>query len=157
MCGDTIRSEQSSHYGAVAVIHRASCSQQQIRLLFSNPLHPATAFTRVLLECADTEFCQELNARIQLSIQFVMYHPTLISYDADLKSQHGDLRSLDDEEVSAKVAVSRAERPGNAICWNEMDLCSRLRLCVGDDGVIGRMVSVMIGDEKIGNGVIGWN
>lgn len=157
MCGDNIKPEQCSQYGAVAVIHRASPSQQPIRLLLGNPSHPATAVTRMLLECADTEFCEELSARIQLSIQYVIYRTTLISYDADLKSEHGDLRSLDNEKYKATVAFSGAERPGSACGEKEMDLRVRLLLCVGDDGVIGRMVSVMIGKEKVGDGVIGWN
>ena len=40
---------------------------------------------------------------------------------------------------------------------NEVELDRRLDLVVGGQGVIGRMMSVFSGREKIGDGVIGWN
>ena len=40
---------------------------------------------------------------------------------------------------------------------NEAELGERLDLFAGGNGVIGRMVSVVSGREKIGDGIIGWN
>ena len=39
----------------------------------------------------------------------------------------------------------------------EVELDTRLDLYVGGKGVVGRMVSVLNGKEKLGDGVIGWN
>ena len=68
-------------------------------------------------------------------------------------SQHGDLTAPNKD--GAIVPISLKIIKGHAA--HEVELDTRLDLFVGGKGVVGRMVSVLNGKEKLGDGIIGWN
>ncbi|KAK0514157.1 hypothetical protein JMJ35_003879 [Cladonia borealis] len=137
MCG----ADRPSQNGAVAIIHRA-VSSQNIRLLFRNPTHPSTANTVVSYE---TGLGYERGAR--QDSQQPMRDFTLQIH------QHGDLTAPNKDAAVAPICLKTIE--GQTA--HEVELDTRLDLFVGGKGVVGRMVSVLNGKEKLGDGVIGWN
>ena len=72
---------------------------------------------------------------------------------ACLFSQHGDLTAPNKDAAVAPICLKTIE--GQTA--HEVELDTRLDLFVGGKGVVGRMVSVLNGKEKLGDGVIGWN
>ena len=72
---------------------------------------------------------------------------------ASVLSQHGDLTAPN--KHGAVVPISLTIVKGHAA--HELELDTRLDLFVGGKGVVGRMVSVLNGKEKLGDGIIGWN
>ena len=72
---------------------------------------------------------------------------------ACLFSQHGDLTALNKDGVVVPIFLKTIK--GHAT--HEVELDTRLDLFVGGKGVVGRMVSVLNGKEKLGDGIIGWN
>ena len=72
---------------------------------------------------------------------------------ACLFSQHGDLTALNKDGIVVPISLKAIK--GHAA--HEVELDTRLDLFVGGKGVVGRMVSVLNGKEKLGDGIIGWN
>ena len=68
-------------------------------------------------------------------------------------SQHGDLTAPN--KVIAAAPIYFKTIKGQTA--HEVELDTRLDLFVGGKGVVGRMVSVLNGKEKLGDGIIGWN
>ena len=162
MCG----ADRPSQNGAVAIIHRA-VSSQNIRLQFRNPTHPSTANTIVSYE---TGVGYELGHRQDrqqpmrdfiLQIQYVLpnlrgrntFNKRADSTTACPFSQHGDLTAPNKDAAVAPICLKTIK--GQTA--QEVELDRRLELFVGGKGVVGRMVSVLDGKEKLGDGVIGWN
>ena len=162
MCGV----DRPSQNGAVAIIHRA-VSSRNIRLHFRNSTHPSTANTVVSYETgvgyelAVRQDSQQPMPDFILQIQYEILNlwarnPSNKLADPDtlrIFSPHGDLTAPNKDAAVAPTYLKTIK--GQAA--HEVELDMRLDLFVGGKGVVGRMVSVLDGKEKLGDGVIGWN
>lgn len=178
MCGN----ERSAQGGTVAIIHSVLYPQHTLRLTFQNPAFPAAAPTRITCEVSDRSRGSLGEKGCVLQIQYVPFvdlvYPTSSSRKTkirslckrmedgacrtvemallmirDSQSQHGDLTARDIDSSS----VMHTSTMGQSGKRDEVDFGERLELDVGGRGVIGRMVSVVRGKERLGDGIIGWN
>ncbi|KAK4955656.1 hypothetical protein LTR10_006595 [Elasticomyces elasticus] len=68
--------------------------------------------------------------------------------------RYGDMRSQADAQSEIMYSF---RLPTGSAGDATFTLANRLSLCVGDEGVIGRRVSLMDGRTVLGEGIMGWN
>jgi len=71
-------------------------------------------------------------------------------------STHGDI-SLPKQKASNPVLCAFAvDDPSSSMIVGKSYAYRRMNVGVGEDGIIGRMVSVWEGGKRVGEGVVGW-
>jgi len=71
-------------------------------------------------------------------------------------STHGDI-SLPIQKASNPVLCAFAiDDPSSSMIVGKSYAYRRMNVGVGEDGIIGRMISVWEGGKRVGRGVVGW-
>ena len=160
MCNGS--SNRVSQGGSIAVMRPTSHlarthSEQEIFLLFTNPLSKSGTS----VECQGLDDALQQNSH-WLVIQYVSCWSTIGFWSrwrwlTTWNSRDGDLsapppQSIADSLYSFEIGSSLG---------GMMHLPEKLHLGVGDNGIIGRRVSVMTGSTQqpltLAEGVVGWN
>ncbi|RII17555.1 hypothetical protein CUC08_Gglean002395 [Alternaria sp. MG1] len=138
MCNGS--SNRVSQGGSIAVMRPTSHlarthSEQEIFLLFTNPLSKSGTSVE----------CQGLDNVIQQNSHWLVIH------------RDGDLSAPQPQSIADSLYSFEIGSPLGGM----MHLPEKLHLGVGDNGIIGRRVSVMTGSTQqpltLAEGVVGWN